>query len=172
MDDTLKLACTILAILVSVVAAKFLFKKKQEPAMSATEFEPFELSKIYQVSHDTKRFTFKLATPETPLGLPVGQHISFRFTDTDGKGVQRSYTPITGDETLGSVTFMIKIYKAGVHPKFPDGGKMSQHLDSLKVGDSVDLRGPKGKLLVHPYMYLESSPNLSPVHTLEYSLYI
>mmetsp|Transcript_4946 Transcript_4946/g.7231 ORF Transcript_4946/g.7231 Transcript_4946/m.7231 type:complete len:300 (-) Transcript_4946:125-1024(-) len=146
MDDTLKLACTIVAIAGSVIAAMFLFKKEQKPAMSATEFQPFELTKIDQVSHDTKRFTFKLATPKTRLGLPIGQHISFRFTGADGKGVQRSYTPITGDETLGSVTFMIKIYKAGVHPKFPDGGKMSQHLDGLKVGDSVDLRGPKGHM--------------------------
>ena len=40
---------------------------------------------------------------------------------------------------------MIKVYKAGVHPKFPEGGKMSQHLDSLEIGDTVDMRGPKGE---------------------------
>ena len=38
------------------------------------------------------------------------------------------------------------MYKAGVHPKFPDGGKMSQHLDSLKIGETVDMKGPKGHL--------------------------
>jgi cytochrome-b5 reductase len=33
-----------------------------------------------------------------------------------------------------------------VHPKFPEGGKMSQHLDSLKIGDTIDMKGPKGHL--------------------------
>ncbi len=59
---------------------------------------------------------------------------------------RRSYTPVTGDETLGKVAFVIKVYKAGVHPKFPEGGKMSQHLDSLKIGDTIEMKGPKGHL--------------------------
>lgn len=58
----------------------------------------------------------------------------------------RSYTPVTGDETPGQVTFVIKVYKAGVHPKFPEGGKMSQHLDSLDIGDTIDMKGPKGHM--------------------------
>lgn len=33
-----------------------------------------------------------------------------------------------------------------MHPKFPDGGKMSQHLESLKIGDTIDIRGPSGRL--------------------------
>ena len=41
----------------------------------------------------------------------------------------------------------VQVYKANVHPKFPQGGKMSQHLDSLKVGDTVDIRGPAGKVV-------------------------
>jgi len=45
----------------------------------ATEFKPFRLSRIESVSHNTKKFTFSLATPETRLGLPVGQHITLRF---------------------------------------------------------------------------------------------
>ncbi len=99
------------------------------------------------VSHDTRRFTFDLQTPQTRLGLPIGQHISLRFTDSNGKSHQRSYTPTTGDELPGKVTFVIKVYKAGVHPKFPEGGKMSQHLDSLKIGDKIEMRGPKGMLI-------------------------
>ena len=27
-----------------------------------------------------------------------------------------------------------------VHPKFPDGGKMSQYLNDMKIGDSIDVR--------------------------------
>merc|ERR1712008_93029 len=80
------------------------------------------------------------------LGLPIGHHISLRFTDKNGKGVQRSYTPVTGDEVLGSVTFVIKVYRSNIHPKFPDGGKLSQHIESLEVGDSILMKGPKGHL--------------------------
>ena len=68
------------------------------------------------------------------------------LVDSNGKGVQRSYTPISGDETPGEVTFCIKIYKANEHPKFPNGGQMSQHLDSLKIGDTIEMRGPKGHM--------------------------
>ena len=40
----------------------------------------------------------------------------------------------------------LQVYKAGVHPRFPNGGKMSQHLDSLQIGDTIDVRGPEGKV--------------------------
>ena len=33
-----------------------------------------------------------------------------------------------------------------MHPKFPEGGKMTQHLESLAIGDTIDVRGPGGLL--------------------------
>lgn len=39
-----------------------------------------------------------------------------------------------------------QVYMKGVHPKFPEGGKMSQYLNSLKIGDVVEFRGPSGLL--------------------------
>jgi cytochrome-b5 reductase len=65
--------------------------------------------------------------------------------------VVRPYTPVSSDDDQGFVEFVIKVHKPknskfklnlvnikvyfrGVHPKFPDGGKMSQHLDSLEIG--------------------------------------
>jgi cytochrome-b5 reductase len=32
---------------------------------------------------------------------------------------------------------VIKVYFANVHPRFPEGGKMSQHLESLSLGDTI-----------------------------------
>ena len=58
----------------------------------------------------------------------------------------RSYTPVTGDEELGEVSFVIGVYKACVHPKFPDGGKISQYLDSLNIGDMIKMKRSKGHL--------------------------
>lgn len=37
------------------------------------------------------------------------------------------------------------MYFKNQHPKFPDGGKLSQHLESLKIGDTVEVRGPNGR---------------------------
>jgi hypothetical protein len=34
-----------------------------------------------------------------------------------------------------------------VHPKFPDGGKMSQYLENMKIGETIDVRGPSGLLV-------------------------
>lgn len=40
----------------------------------------------------------------------------------------------------------LQIYFKNVNPKFPEGGKMSQYLESLRLGDVVDFRGPGGLL--------------------------
>lgn len=36
------------------------------------------------------------------------------------------------------------MYFKNVHPKFPEGGKMSQYLDNMTLGESMDMRGPSG----------------------------
>lgn len=42
---------------------------------------------------------------------------------------------------------MGQVYFKNVHPKFPEGGKMSQYLESLKINDTIDFRGPSGLLV-------------------------
>ncbi|KAJ7418442.1 NADH-cytochrome b5 reductase 3 [Willisornis vidua] len=83
---------------------------------------------------------------EHVLGLPVGQHI-YLSARIDGALVVRPYTPVSSDDDKGFVDLVVKVYFKGVHPKFPDGGKMSQYLDSLKIGDTIDFRGPSGLLV-------------------------
>ena len=46
-----------------------------------------------------------------------------------------------------SILIISQVYPAGVHPKFPEGGKLTQHLDRLQLGDTIDVRGPSGKLV-------------------------
>jgi len=76
----------------------------------------------------------------------VGQHISIRAKIGE-EDVQRSYTPITSDDDVGYFDLMIKVYFAGVHPKFPDGGKLTQYLNDLPLGHTIDCRGPSGRLV-------------------------
>lgn len=99
-----------------------------------------------EVSHDTRRFRFALPSLDHVLGLPIGQHI-YLSARIDGALVVRPYTPISSDDDKGFVDLVIKVYMKGVHPKFPDGGKMSQYLDNLKIGDTIDFRGPSGLLV-------------------------
>lgn len=39
------------------------------------------------------------------------------------------------------------MYFRDVNPKFPEGGKMSQHLNAMKLGETIDVRGPSGRLV-------------------------
>ncbi|XP_037615931.1 NADH-cytochrome b5 reductase 3 [Sebastes umbrosus] len=98
------------------------------------------------VSHDTRKFRFALPSPEHILGLPVGQHI-YLSARIDGKLVVRPYTPVSSDDDKGFVDLVVKIYFKDVNPKFPEGGKMSQYLESLRINDTIDFRGPSGLLV-------------------------
>lgn len=147
-DDNL-LVAGVISVVALMLGAYFLFgKSKRLPTvLPLDDFQPFPLIRKDVLSHDTARFTFGLPEGHV-LGLPTGQHISLRFKDEadGGKLVMRSYTPVTDNNSVGEVSLVIKVYKAGVHPKFPDGGKLSQYVDSLKIGDTIDIKGPKGHM--------------------------
>lgn len=98
-----------------------------------------------EISHDTRKYRFGLPSSEHILGLPVGQHIHLSAT-INGELVIRSYTPVSSDDDKGFCDLVVKVYRKNVHPKFPDGGKMTQHLDDMKIGEKIAFRGPSGKL--------------------------
>ncbi|XP_068133726.1 NADH-cytochrome b5 reductase 3 [Hyperolius riggenbachi] len=106
---------------------------------------PLRLIDREEISHDTRRFRFALPSLEHILGLPIGQHI-YLSARIDGNLVVRPYTPVSSDDDKGFVDLVVKIYFKGVHPKFPEGGKMSQYLESLRIGETIDFRGPSGLL--------------------------
>uniref|UniRef100_A0A158P9P9 NADH-cytochrome b5 reductase n=1 Tax=Angiostrongylus cantonensis TaxID=6313 RepID=A0A158P9P9_ANGCA len=93
-----------------------------------------------EVNHNTRKFRFRLPSDKHILGLPVGKHV-YLSAKIDGKLVVRPYTPVSSDDDLGYVYFR------NVHPKFPDGGKMSQYLEQMKIGDTIDFRGPSGLIV-------------------------
>lgn len=39
------------------------------------------------------------------------------------------------------------MYYKNSHPSYPEGGKMSQYLDNMAIGDTIDFRGPNGLLV-------------------------
>ena len=48
-------------------------------AISKREYRDFKLIKRIDVNHNTRQFRFALQTPDTVLGLPVGQHMSVKY---------------------------------------------------------------------------------------------
>ncbi|KAL6409923.1 hypothetical protein AUP68_06329 [Ilyonectria robusta] len=110
-------------------------------------FQEFELLKKNIASHNVAIYRFKLPSPESILGLPVGQHISIsaQIPQPDGtsKEIVRSYTPISGDDQPGCFDLLIKSYPQG---------NISRHMDTLVPGQTIRVRGPKGFFVYTPNM--------------------
>ncbi|XP_002126207.2 NADH-cytochrome b5 reductase 3-like isoform X1 [Ciona intestinalis] len=133
---------------VIAVTLAYLKKKRDENAVKKTLLDPevkyaLKLIAKERITHDTRKFVFALPSEKHILGLTVGKHI-FLSARVDGKLVVRPYTPVTSDDDKGHMDLVIKVYFKDTHPKFPEGGKMSQYLEALPIGGTIDVRGPNG----------------------------
>ena len=59
-----------------------------------------------------------------------------------GKTCMRAYTPTSSDHEAGIFDLVVKVYFPSA--QHPEGGRMSQHLGSMRVGEAIDVRGPLG----------------------------
>lgn len=170
--------CSVFIVFSLAFTYAFLQKRIARPFLDKSQ-QQLQLADKVQVNHNTIRLRFSLPGADYCLGLPVGKHIKIYAPNTEGsvpgqwnnkpdpslipvpptgehsgkaiaRGiVQRKYTPVTGDECLGFVDFVIKVYNRGERAEFPDGGKVSQYLNTLNVGDIIDICGPVGLLTYH-----------------------
>ncbi|KAK3179404.1 hypothetical protein K4F52_009149 [Lecanicillium sp. MT-2017a] len=115
-----------------------------------------------QVSSDTRCYTFALPQGKKVLGLENGQHLQVGFHMQD-KMLIRPYTPTRPllpvksdkddrfngcDQRLhdGSGTFDLTV-KTYYPDKKQPGGAMSNILDTISIGQYVDIRGPSGEIV-------------------------
>lgn len=124
-----------------------LFESKQNPN-DMQETISIKLIKKTQVSRNSFIFSFELPNNTIPLGIQIGQHIAidadiFSKEFPEGETVTRKYTPISWIGQVGVVDILLKVYYQS--EKFPEGGRMSLYIDSLNIGDSIQIRGPFGK---------------------------
>lgn len=115
----------------------------RESALKSDEWIDFELVSKDKISSDTRLFKFKLPYEDQTLGLPVGGHVLARAV-IDGKQVIRAYTPISKEDEKGNFVLCIKVYYPA--KKFPTGGKLSQYMEKMEVGDTLKFNGPLGKV--------------------------
>jgi len=123
--DETQLMVAVAAVVIVTIILFFLLgssskKKKSIVALDPETWISFPLIEVENISHDVRRFRFGLQSKDRVLGLPIGQHISLKYTDKEGKEVQRSYTPVSSDDDVGYVDFVIKVYYKT--ERFPDGG--------------------------------------------------
>ncbi|KAL8167026.1 hypothetical protein V2J09_008525 [Rumex salicifolius] len=118
---------------------------KEVYALNPREKIPCKLIEKVEISHDVRKFRFALPSDDQILGLPVGKHI-FLCATVDGKLCMRAYTPTSTNDDVGYFELVVKIYFKGQHPRFPNGGQMSQHLESLSIGSTVEVKGPLGHI--------------------------
>ncbi|CAA0827861.1 Nitrate reductase [Striga hermonthica] len=120
------------------------------PVARPTTLDPRERVSVKLVSktslsHNVRLLRFSLPGEYHVLGLPVGKHVLV-CAEIDGKLCMRAYTPTSDTDSIGHFDLVVKVYFRGVHPKFPNGGAMSQYLDSLQIGQFVKVKGPLGHI--------------------------
>ncbi|KAM0952700.1 putative oxidoreductase [Dioscorea sansibarensis] len=106
---------------------------------------PCRLVSKTSISRDVRLFRFTFPSSDQVLGLPVGKHI-FVCANIDGKLCMRAYTPTSTVDEVGYFELLVKIYFKSEHPKFPNGGIMSQYLESLPIGSTIEIKGPVGHI--------------------------
>lgn len=142
-----------------VDCAALVKKDMPEPPLVPTEFRKLTLLNVYDESPDSKvmRFAFPDGNQDCPGELT--HCFALRFIDKDGKEVIRPYTPISRLHNKGYVEFLVKNYK---------DSKMGSHLFNLKLGDSIEMKGPFPKFVYKSGQYkyygmLAAGSGITPV---------
>lgn len=85
-----------------------------------------------QVTHNVILLTFALSDASKPLGLSTCACILAKFDDEESsEPIIRPYTPVSTNAMIGKFQLVVKIYP---------GGKMSNYLKDLALGESVEFK--------------------------------
>jgi len=131
-------------IVVSLLGGYKVFNNQPRKILKPDVFQEFKLTEKTVTSHNVAIYRFSLPRKIDILGLPIGQHMSLAATPKGAdKEVVRSYTPISSDEDHGYFDLMIKAYPQG---------NISAHMATLRIGDIMKVKGPKGAMVYTPNM--------------------
>lgn len=111
----------------------------KEGAFSPKEFRSFPITQVRQLTPDTKQFVCELPHKNADMGMTVSSCIMIKSDtlDKNGKVVARPYTPTSTNDHKGEFELVVKVYPTG---------NVSKYLGGLKVGDSIEVKGPFAKL--------------------------
>lgn len=86
---------------------------------------------VEQLTHNVKRFRVALPSPDDEIGMITPGMLMVKAPG-DPKPAMKPYTPITLNSTKGFFDLVVKVYP---------GGKVSGYVDTLKVGDTLEVKG-------------------------------
>ncbi|SPO21251.1 related to cytochrome-b5 reductase [Ustilago trichophora] len=130
----------IVGLVCSVAALLYFDAQKVKPVLNPTQWQQYRLMEKQQLSPNTALYRFKLPRANNVLGLPIGQHISIQ-ANIGGKNVMRSYTPTSSDDDHGFFDLVVKSYEQG---------NISKYIGTMKIGDLISVKGPKGQMRYAP----------------------
>ncbi|KAK4515935.1 histone H2B [Mucor velutinosus] len=121
-----------------------------KPYFDPRQWKKLVLQRKECMSATIRRFTFAIpqdTSPDYILSLPTGLHLFIKLPEdlndrsAKPKMVMRAYTPSKVDTR--TIEFVIKIY----YPfnSIP-GGKLTTSLDQIRLGETVDFKGPVGEI--------------------------
>lgn len=117
-------------------------RNETKPAFTGEDkWIDLKLAKVEDESHDTKKFTFELQSPDQELGLTLCSALLTKYVTEKGNNVIRPYTPTSELDKKGEFNLVIK--------RYPEG-KMSKHIHSLKPSDTLSFKGPIKKFQWQP----------------------
>lgn len=109
-------------------------------------------------TNDVIHLKLALPSPDMRLGLPTGQHFLV-YADIGGKNVARAYTPVSNDSQKGAVDLVVKAYQVPGKE-----GKMSSHMAQMKVGDTLQIKGPLGRITYSTGQFKDMDREISVKH--------
>jgi cytochrome-b5 reductase len=105
-------------------------------ALSAADMNAFKLIEKEQLTHNTSRFRFELPAGSAKVTV-ASCIVTMAMLPGEAAPVFRPYTPTSSPDADGYMDLVIKVYEEG---------KMSKHIDSLAIGDTLMMKGPIPKL--------------------------
>ncbi|KAL6756716.1 hypothetical protein V8C86DRAFT_2643455 [Haematococcus lacustris] len=114
-------------------------KPAKTGALDPQEFKSFVLIEKEKLTHNTLRLRFELPNNQVS-GLNVASCLVTKAVMGEGaeaKPVVRPYTPTSAPDARGYMDLVVKVYPTG---------NMSKHMGNLKVGDSLEMKGPIPKI--------------------------
>ena len=106
------------------------------PSLSQKEFRSFPVEKVEKLTHNVSRLRVQLPTPQSETGMVTAGMLMVQGAPKEdgGKASAKPYTPTTLNSTKGYFDLVVKRYPPG------DGG-VSDHIHSLRAGDTISVKG-------------------------------
>jgi len=127
-----------------IFGRRFQSQSLQQELINQKEWHQFPLSQVFKLNYNTSIFRFDLPSPDLEFGVKAASSILVEGVDRSGNILARPYTPISKSTDKGFFDLLVKDYPTG---------NVSSYFFSLKIGDTIKVKGPYKKIEYKPNMF-------------------